>query len=65
MNGEILGRVTSGGFGYTVERSIAYAYLPAGVEVGTGVEVDVFGEWIAGEVAREPLLDPKGERIRA
>ena len=24
------GRVTSGGYGYTVERSIAYAYLPAG-----------------------------------
>jgi glycine cleavage system aminomethyltransferase T/glycine/D-amino acid oxidase-like deaminating enzyme len=65
VNGEILGRVTSGGFGYTVERSIAYAYLPAGVEGGTGVEVDVFGEWIAGVLAREPLLDPKGERIRA
>ena len=25
----LVGRVTSGGFGYTVERSIAYAYLPA------------------------------------
>ena len=25
---EIAGRVTSGGYGYTVERSIAYAYLP-------------------------------------
>ena len=29
MDGEILGRVTSGGYGYTVERSIAYAYVPA------------------------------------
>ena len=26
----IVGRVTSGGYGYTVERSIAYAYVPAG-----------------------------------
>ncbi len=26
----IVGRVTTGGYGYTVERSIAYAYLPAG-----------------------------------
>ena len=25
----VVGRVTSGGYGYTVERSIAYAYLPA------------------------------------
>jgi glycine cleavage system aminomethyltransferase T/glycine/D-amino acid oxidase-like deaminating enzyme len=62
--GEITGRVTSGGYGYTVERSIAYAYLPAEVEIGTAVEVDIFGEWIAGEVAKEPLFDPKGERVR-
>jgi len=65
--GEIAGRVTSGGYGYTVERSIAYAYLPASAaaEVGTAVEVEIFGEWVAGEVAREPLFDPKGERIRS
>jgi glycine cleavage system aminomethyltransferase T/glycine/D-amino acid oxidase-like deaminating enzyme len=61
---EVLGRVTSGGYGYTVERSIAYAHLPAEVEVGTTVEVDIFGQWVAGEVAREPLFDPKGERVR-
>jgi hypothetical protein len=29
------------------------------------VEVDIFGKWIAGEVVREPLFDPKGERVRA
>ncbi|HLB19988.1 MAG TPA: FAD-dependent oxidoreductase, partial [Gaiellaceae bacterium] len=29
VESEIVGRVTSGGYGYTVERSIAYAYLPA------------------------------------
>jgi glycine cleavage system aminomethyltransferase T/glycine/D-amino acid oxidase-like deaminating enzyme len=65
VDGEILGRVTSGGYGYTVARSIAYAYLPAEVELDTPVEVDIFGEWVAGTVAREPLFDPKGERIRA
>jgi hypothetical protein len=26
--------------------------------------VEIFGEWVAGEVAEEPLWDPKGERIR-
>jgi 4-methylaminobutanoate oxidase (formaldehyde-forming) len=64
IDGEITGRVTSGGYGYTVERSIAYAYLPAAIEIGTAVEVDIFGEWVAGEVAKEPLFDPKGERVR-
>jgi 4-methylaminobutanoate oxidase (formaldehyde-forming) len=61
---EIVGRVTSGGYGYTVQRSIAYAYVPAEVKVGTPVEVDVFGRWVGGEIAREPLFDPKGERVR-
>jgi 4-methylaminobutanoate oxidase (formaldehyde-forming) len=56
--------VTSGGYGYAVGRSIAYAYLPAEVEVGTAVAVDIFGRWVEGEVAQEPLYDPGGERIR-
>jgi 4-methylaminobutanoate oxidase (formaldehyde-forming) len=62
---EIVGRVTSGGYGYTVESSIAYAYLPAAHGIGTEVGVEIFGEWVAGVVAEEPLFDPKGERIRA
>jgi 4-methylaminobutanoate oxidase (formaldehyde-forming) len=59
------GCVTSSGFGYTVEKSIAYAYLPAEHGVGTEVAVEIFGEWVAGEVAAEPLFDPRGERIRS
>jgi 4-methylaminobutanoate oxidase (formaldehyde-forming) len=61
---EIVGRVTSGGYGYAVARSIAYAYLPPEVEVGTEVEVDIFGRWIPGEVTADPLYDPTGERVR-
>jgi 4-methylaminobutanoate oxidase (formaldehyde-forming) len=64
VGGEIVGRVTTGGYGYTVGRSIAYAYLPPGHDVGTAVEVDIFGRWVAGEVAAEPLFDPRGERVR-
>jgi 4-methylaminobutanoate oxidase (formaldehyde-forming) len=62
--GEILGRVTSGGYGYTVERSIAFAYLPAEIAEGTEVEIDIFGVWVPGAVAAEPLFDPAGQRIR-
>ena len=65
VGGRIAGRVTSGGYGYTVERSIAYAYLPAeDAEAGREVAVEVFGEWIEGEIAQEPLFDPAGARIR-
>jgi glycine cleavage system T protein len=66
VDGEIRGRVTSGGYGYTVERSIAYAYLPPDLAgAGTAVEVEIFGRWVDGEVSAEPLFDPKGSRIRA
>jgi glycine cleavage system T protein len=65
VEGEIVGRVTSGGYGYTVERSIAYAYVPAArAEAGCPVEVEIFGEWVAGEIAEEPLWDPAGDRVR-
>ena len=64
VEGALVGRVTSGGYGYTVERSIAYAYLPASWSApGTEVEVEVFGDWVAAEVAVEPLYDPGGERL--
>jgi 4-methylaminobutanoate oxidase (formaldehyde-forming) len=62
---DLVGRVTSGGYGYTVERSIAYAYLPAEHGPGTVVAVEIFGEWVPGIVAEEPLFDPQGARIRA
>jgi 4-methylaminobutanoate oxidase (formaldehyde-forming) len=62
----LVGRVTSGGYGYTVGRSIAYAYLPeADAAVGTDVAVEIFGEWVAGRVAAEPLYDADGARVRA
>ncbi len=62
---EIVGRVTTGGYGYTVERSIAYAYLPAEIPIESEVQVDIFGRWVAGEVSPEPLLDAAGDRMRA
>ncbi len=66
MDGRVVGRVTSGGFGYTVGLSIAYAYLPVELATpGVAVAVEVFGDWIAGAVTAEPLWDPKGERVRS
>jgi 4-methylaminobutanoate oxidase (formaldehyde-forming) len=66
MDGAIVGRVTSGGYGFAVERSIAYAYLrPDQAVIGTRGEVEVFGQWVGFAVAAEPLYDPRGTRIRS
>ncbi len=66
-NGDkIIGWVAAGGYGYSVAKSIAYAYLPTEyAKVGTRLEVELFGERLGAEVAKEPLWDPKGERVKA
>jgi 4-methylaminobutanoate oxidase (formaldehyde-forming) len=66
VGAEVVGRVTSGGYGYTVGASIAYAYLPVDLaEPGTAVQVNVFGDWVAGAVVAAPLVDPTSSRVRA
>ena len=65
VNSQIAGRVTSGGYGYSIDRSIAYAYLPPACTPGNRGDVQVFGRWVPATVASEPLYDPTGERIRS
>jgi glycine cleavage system T protein len=65
IGGEVSGRITSGGFGYAVGKSIAFAYVPASAVTGTEVEVEIFGTWVPGRVADEPLYDPGGQRVRS
>src|SRR5207245_334859 len=65
IDGDVVGRVTSGGYGYTVAHSIAYAYIPTRCPIDTPVEVDIFGTWIAGRVAKvghEPH-QPQGGKV--
>ena len=62
--GETIGYVASGGYGHTVEKSIAFAYLPvAHVATGTELEVEILGERRAARVVEQPLYDPKNERL--
>ena len=65
-DGKIIGWVAAGGYGYSVEKSIIYAYLPVEyAKVGTELQVEFLGEQVGAVVAQSPLWDPKGERIRA
>lgn len=65
IDNKIVGRIKSGGQGYTIKKAIAYAYLPVEIsEPGTAVDVELFGIWSAGVIAAEPLFDPDNARIR-
>ena len=65
VDGVPAGYVTSAAHGYTIGRTIAYAWLPAhAAEPGTAVEIEYFGSRLAATVAVEPLVDPQMTRIR-
>ena len=62
----VLGYVTSANYGHSIDRGIAYGYLPlAYAEPGTKVEILYFGDRHRATVASEPLFDPEGRRMKA
>jgi 4-methylaminobutanoate oxidase (formaldehyde-forming) len=69
-DGQQVGYLTSGGFGYTVGRSIGlgYAGRPEGVDeafvLGGTYELEVACERVPAEVSLRPLYDPANERVR-
>jgi 4-methylaminobutanoate oxidase (formaldehyde-forming) len=66
IDGATVGRVTSGGYGYSVESSIAYAYVPSeAAVVDRKVEVGIFDRFVGGQVVAAPLFDPTNARVRA
>ena len=63
VDGEIVGRVTTGGYGYTVGRSIAYAYLPPAQRRrhrGRGRHLRTLGRGRGG--GRAAVRSPRGAR---
>jgi glycine cleavage system aminomethyltransferase T/glycine/D-amino acid oxidase-like deaminating enzyme len=63
--GRTVGYVTSAAYGHTIQRPIAYAWLPVELATpGTNVDISYFGRLVPAEVAAEPLFDPKMEKIR-
>jgi len=69
-NGERVGWMTSGGFGYTVDKSIGYGYVrnPDGVTrdyiMEGSYELEVATERVPCTVHMTPLYDAKMERIK-
>jgi dimethylglycine dehydrogenase len=61
---EVIGYVAAGGYGHTVEKTIALAYLPSAyLEPGTELEVKILGARRSARIVEQPLYDPKNERL--
>ncbi len=62
----LVGLTTSGGYGYSVGGSIAFAFVePEFSAPDTELEISILGRRRAAQVVADPLYDPRNERLRA
>jgi glycine cleavage system aminomethyltransferase T len=63
---KVIGIVTSGGFGHTIKKPIAYGYLPTNyAKPGTQLQIEVAAKRYDATVEKEPLLDPENKKAKA
>ena len=63
--GEVVGTVTSGGYGHRINRNIAYAFVkPELAAEGTALRIDVLGHLAPATVTAPALYDPELDRVR-
>ena len=62
----IVGVSTSGGYGYAVGKTLAFAYVePQLAQPGSKVEIEILGQRRAASVLAGPVYDPRNERLKA
>ncbi len=69
-NGEIVGYLSSGGYGHHLGAAMGMGYVPCEGEALADVlastfEIEVAGVRVEAEVSSKPFYDPKGERVKA
>ena len=64
-DGQLVGRATSGGYGFRLGKSLALAMVsPDCSDLGTSLEIDILGDRFAAEIIEESPFDPANERLR-
>ena len=61
--GKVVDTVTSGGYGHTIGKSIAYGYVPTGLAHARGFEVEAFGQRHAARLSERAPYDPERRKI--
>jgi len=63
--GRVLGVTSSGGYGYTIGKPIAYGYVPAEDAGHDDYEIEVHGEVYPAKRLARAAWDPDRERLLA
>lgn len=64
-NGEVVGVTTSANYGYSVEKSIAFGYLPVEISGKADFEIEAYSERYAAKRIASCAYDPKRTKILA
>jgi dimethylglycine dehydrogenase len=65
VGGQLVGYVTSGGYGHCAKKSLAMGYLASHVQGDAALTVSILGEPRAATVLQQPVIDPSGGRMRS
>ena len=62
---DVVGFVTSGGYAHHSAKSVALGFVPVEMmDAGAEFAIEILGERRAAKLVGEPVLDPRGERMR-
>ena len=69
IDGEIVGYLSSGGYGHALGGAMGLGYVPCKGEDAASVlassyEIDVAGTRVKAEASLRPMYDPKSERVK-
>ena len=65
QNGELVGRATSGGYGWRTGKSLAIAMVPPSVaETGASFEISILGTNYPATIIADSPFDPDNDRLR-
>ena len=64
-DGTVVGTTTSGGYGYTIAKTVAFGILPADLDASAALTIEAYGKSYPAMRGRRSLYDPKGEKLRS
>ena len=66
LDGKVIGRATSGGYGHRIKKSLVLAMInPSVIKIGLKVKIDILGTKYDASIINESPYDPSNEKLRA
>ena len=66
LDGKVIGRATSGGYGHRIQKSLVLAMInPSNIKIGLKVKIDILGNKFDASIIKESPYDPENKKLKA